>query len=116
MTIGLAGVTYLVWGAAGVAPAVRNAQDTFRVGLVSVLVTATVVSAAGLGLLRYIERRHTHAVRTWTLIATLFWLGSFLGPLGAADLTSGLALASLHLVVGASVIVGARWARMHGVA
>jgi hypothetical protein len=116
LTMGLAGLTYLVWRAAGVAPAVRSAQDTFQVGLVSVLVTAAVVSVAGLGLLRFLETRDTNALRTWTLLATLVWLGSFLGPLGAADLTSGLALASLHLVVGAAVVVGARWTRLRGVA
>lgn len=116
LTIGLAGLTYLLWRAAGVAPVVRDAQDTFQVGLVSVLVTATVVSVAGLGLLRFMERRVPHAVRKWTLLAALVWLGSFLGPVGAADVTSGLALASLHVVVGASVVVGARWTRVRGVA
>jgi uncharacterized membrane-anchored protein len=116
LTTGLAGLTYLVWRIAGVEPAVRSGQGTHEVGLVSVLVTAAVVAYAGLGLLRFIERRDARALRTWTLLASLVWLGSFLGPTGAADLASGLALASLHLVVGGSVVVGARWIRLRGVA
>jgi hypothetical protein len=46
----------------------------------------------------------------------LVWAFSFLGPLGAADLASGLALASLHVVVGAAVLAGARRNRLRGVA
>jgi hypothetical protein len=116
LTTGLAGITYLVLRSLGADLAVRSGQNTHQIGLVSVLVTAAVVSIAGLGLLRWIERRDAHALRTWTLLASLVWLGSFLGPLGAADLASGLALASLHLVVGAAVLVGARWIRLRGVA
>jgi hypothetical protein len=116
LSMGLAGLTYLVWRGAGVEPAVRGSHGVLHVGLVSVLVTAAVVSVAGLGLLCFIERRDAHGVRTWTLIAALVWLVSFLGPLGAVDLTSGLALASLHLVVGAALVVGARWTRQRGVA
>jgi hypothetical protein len=116
LTTLLAGLTYLVLRSAGADLVVRSGQDTHQVGLVSVLVTAAVVSVAGLGLLRFIESRDAHPLRTWTLLASLVWLGSFLGPLGAADPASGLALASLHLVVGAAVVVGARWIRLRGVA
>lgn len=116
LTTGLAGLTYLLARVAGVDPAVRSGQNSYHVGLVSVLVTAAVVSVAGLGLLRFLERRDAHALRTWTLLAGLVWATSFLGPLGAADLSSGLVLANLHLVVGAAVIVGARRTRLCGVA
>jgi uncharacterized membrane-anchored protein len=115
-TTGLAGLTYLAWRAAGVDPVVRTGQGSQHVGLVSVLVTAAVVSVAGLGLLRFIERRDARGLRTWTLLASLVWAGSFLGPIGAADLASGLALASLHVIVGAAVLLGARWTRHGGVA
>lgn len=116
LTTGLAGLTYLAWRAAGIHPVVRSGGGSHPVGLVSVLVAAAVVSIAGLGLLRFLERRDAHGLRTWTLLATLVWVCSFLGPLGAADLSSGLALASLHVVVGASVVVGARRTRQRGVA
>jgi uncharacterized membrane-anchored protein len=115
-TTALAGATYLAARVAGVDPAVRSGGGTQHVGLVSALVTAAVVSVAGLGLLRFLERRDARALRTWTLIACLVWLCSFLGPLGAVDLASGLALASLHLVVGAAVVVGAHRTRLRGVA
>ena len=116
LTTGVAGLTYLVWRAAGVDPVVRSGQGGQHIGLVSVLVTAAVVAVAGLGLLRFIERRDARALRTWTLLASLVWACSFLGPLGAVDLASGLALASLHVVVGAAVLAGARWNRLRGVA
>jgi uncharacterized membrane-anchored protein len=116
LTTGLAGLTYLAARAAGADLAVKGAQGSHHVGLVSVLVTAAVASVAGLALLRFIERRDLHPLRTWTLLAALVWLGSFLGPLGAVDLPSGVALAGLHLVVGGTVLVGARWIRLRGVA
>jgi hypothetical protein len=116
LTTGLAGLAWLGLRATGADLAVRSGQSSYQVGLVSVLVTAAVVSVAGLGLLRFLEKRDAHALRTWTLLASLVWLGSFLGPLGAADPASGLALASLHLVVGAAVVVGARRTRQRGVA
>ena len=116
LTTGLAGVAYLAWRAGGVHPTVRSGQGTFGIGLVSVLVTAAVVSVAGLGLLRFLERRDAHGLRAWTLLACFVWIGSLLGPLGASNLSSGLALASLHLVVGSAVVVGARRSRSRGVA
>jgi hypothetical protein len=116
LATGSAGILYLLSRGADVDLAVRGAQGTFRVGLVGVLVTAAVVSVAGLGLLRFLESRGTHALRTWTSIACLVWLGSFVGPLGAADLASGLALAGLHVVVGTAVVVGALGTRLRGVA
>jgi hypothetical protein len=116
LTTGLAGLTYLVWRAAGVAPTVHTGQGTSDVRLISVLVTAAVVSVAGLGLLRFIEKRDARAMRTWTLLAALVWFFSFLGPLGGTDLSSGLCLASLHFVVGAAVLFGARWTHLRGVA
>ena len=116
LATGLAGLTYLGWRALGSDLAVRSGQDTHQVGLVSVLVTAAVVSVAGLGLLRFLERRQPRALRTWTVIAGAVWLVSLLGPLGAADPKSGAALVSLHLIVGAAVVLGAWSTRRRGVA
>ena len=76
------------------------------------LVTAAVVSVAGLGLLRFLERRQPTSPADVDVLAGAVWLGSLLGPLGAADPTSGAALASLHLVVGAAVV----WVRGRRVA
>jgi hypothetical protein len=102
--------------AGGLHLAVKSGQSTFEVGLISVLVTAAVVSVAGLGLLRFLERRDPRALRTWTLVACLVLAFSLMGPLGATTLSAGLALVSLHLVVGTSLVVGARRMRRCGVA
>src|SRR6478609_423887 len=98
LATGLAGLIYLVWRAMGCDLAVRSGHETHQVGLVSALVTAAVVSVAGLGLLRFLERRQPRALRTWTIVACAVWLVSLLGPLGAADPKSGAALVSLHLI------------------
>jgi hypothetical protein len=116
LATGLAGLIWLVWRATGSELAIRSGHETHQVGLVSALVTAAVVSVAGLGLLRFLERRSPRGLRTWTIVACAVWLVSLLGPLGAADPMSGVALTSLHLVVGATVVLGAWFSRRHGVA
>jgi hypothetical protein len=117
VTTGTAGLAYLAWRAGGVHLSVKSGQGTFEVGLVSVLVTAAVVSVAGLGLLSFLERRDPRrGLQAWTLLACIVWAGSLLGPLGATSPSAGLALLSLHLVVGSTVVVGARRTRRCGVA
>jgi hypothetical protein len=116
ITTASTGLAYLAWRAGGLHLTVKSGQGTFEVGLVSVLVTAAVVSVAGLGLLRFLERRDASALRTWTLVACLVCAVSLVGPLGATTLSAGLALVSLHLVVGTSLVVGARRMRRRGVA
>jgi hypothetical protein len=104
-----AGAAALVWvGAtvAGVDVAVRSGSGTREVGLVSVLVTALVVTVAAAGLLRVLERRTAGALRVWTGIAASVWVVSLAGPAGASSWSAGLTLGALHLVVGAVVIVG----------
>ncbi len=105
---GSAGLAWAMWHASGVDLAVHAGAGTQSVGLVSVLVTAAVASVAGLGLLRFLEGRVDHALRAWTAVACLVWLLSLFGPLGAVSLSAGLALLSLHLVVGSIVVLGAR--------
>jgi succinate dehydrogenase hydrophobic anchor subunit len=75
---------------------------------VSVIVTAVVVTLAAGGLLRVLERRTPRARRLWTGTASAVWVVSFAGPATATTPLAGLALAALHLVVGAVVIVGLR--------
>ena len=116
VTTGSAGLAYLAWRAGGVHLTVKSGDGTFEVGLISVLVTAAVVSVAGLGLLRFLERRDPRGLQAWTALACFVWAVSLLGPLGATSLSSGLALLSLHLVVGTALVVGARRRRRCGVA
>jgi hypothetical protein len=116
ITTASAGLAYLAWRAGGVDLSVKSGDGTFTVGLISVLVTAAVVSVAGLGVLRFLERRDARGLQAWTAIALFVLVGSLLGPLGATTLSAGLALASLHLVVGTALVVGARRSRRCGVA
>ena len=103
VTTGSAGLAYLAWRMGGVHLTVKSGGGTFEVGLLSVLVTAAVVSAAGLGLLCFLERRDPRrGLQAWTMLACFVWVLSLLGPLGATSLSAGLALLSLHLVVGSS--------------
>ncbi len=88
--------------------AVHSGSGTREIGLVSVLVTATVVTLAAGGLLRVLERRTPRAEGLWTGFALAALAASLAGPVGAVTLAAGLALASMHLVVGGVVIVGLR--------
>ncbi len=106
-----AGGAALVWVGArvlGVGLAVHSGSGTREIGLVSVLVTAAVVTLAAGGLLRVLERRTTGAGRLWTGVALAVLAVSLAGPAGAATLSAGLALAAMHLVVGGVVIIGLR--------
>jgi hypothetical protein len=88
--------------------AVRSGSSSRDVGLLSVVVTAVVVGAAGAGLLRILERRTPGARRVWTGVAMAVWVVSLAGPAGARTVPAGLTLAAIHLVVGAVVIIGLR--------
>jgi uncharacterized protein DUF6069 len=91
---------------AGVDLAVGSGSSTQRVGVVSVVVCAIVVTVAASGLLRMLEARTAHARRIWTAVALVVGLLSLVGPLGASSLQAGLSLVSLHAVVGSVVLGG----------
>lgn len=83
--------------------------STIQIGAASVFFASAVMAFAGWGLLALLERRTVNARKVWTvvsIIACVFSLGS---PLfGGIGLGAKLGLASLHLVVGAAVILGLR--------
>ena len=85
---------------------VGSGSDERQVGLVSVIVCAAVVALAASGLLRLLEARTAHARGIWIAVAVVVGLLSLAGPLGATGLQAGLALVSLHAVVGSVVLVG----------
>jgi len=91
---------------AGVDLAVGSDSDAQRVGVVSVIVCAVVVTLAASGLLRFLETRTAHARAIWVVVALVVGLVSLAGPLGASSLQAGLWLVSLHAVVGSVVLVG----------
>jgi putative Ca2+/H+ antiporter (TMEM165/GDT1 family) len=115
VAVAAAGAAAAVWVAAtqvgSVELAVRAGSGTQHVGVVSVVVTAVVVAMAGAGLLRFLERRTPDGLTVWTAIAVATWVVSFVGPLGARTVASGLVLAAMHAVVGAIVVVGLRRTR-----
>jgi hypothetical protein len=106
-----AGAGALVWVVAralGVDLAVRSGSGTREIGLVSVIVTAVVVTLAAGGLLRVLARRTARAGRVWTGVALAVLVVSLAGPASAATWSAGMALAAMHLAVGGVVIVGLR--------
>jgi hypothetical protein len=103
---------WLVARVAGIDLAVHAGDGSREVGLVSVIVTVVVVAIAATGLLRVLERRTTNGRRTWTIIAVTVWALSFLGPMTAMTVAAGLALAAMHLTVGAVVVGGLRRTRV----
>ncbi len=102
-----AGAAGALWGAAwaaGIALDVHAGSGTQPVGLVSVLVTAVVVTLVGGTALRVLSRRRRR--RWWKVVALGVLTLSMLGPLSAASAAAGLVLATMHLVVGGVVVIG----------
>jgi hypothetical protein len=108
-------VATLVWAgahAAGVDLLVRSGSGSREVTLGAVVLTPLLVGLAALRLLRTLERRTARGLRTWTVVAVVVWALSFAGPISATHLSAGLVLATLHLAVGAVVVVGLRLSRV----
>ncbi|WP_329000574.1 DUF6069 family protein [Kribbella sp. NBC_00709] len=84
-----------------------------HIGAISVVVATIVVAFAAWGLLAILERRTQRragwARDTWTVIATIVCVLSLGSPLtNGIGLGAKLGLASLHLIVGATVVIGLR--------
>lgn len=86
--------------------------DTVRsVGGVAVVLTAGLMALLAIVLLRLLEGVTGRALTIWTTIAVVVTALSLLGPLGATSAAATGVLLSLHAVVAATVIIGARRAR-----
>src|SRR5262245_35650430 len=106
-----AALASLVWAIARVSDLhleVKSGSGTTLVTVGSVIVMTLLVTAAGAGLLRLLERRTARALRVWTIVAVTVWALSFLGPLSATRPATGLVLAGMHLLVGGVVVLGLR--------
>ncbi|MDF1605787.1 DUF6069 family protein [Nocardioides sp. YIM 152315] len=102
------GLGWAVARLAGSDLAVQPGSETQHVGVVSVLVTAVVVTMVAGFLLRALERRTPRGRLIWTWVAVGVLLVSLLmGPPAATSLADGLVLAGLHVLVGAIVVIGA---------
>ncbi|WP_248583536.1 DUF6069 family protein [Nocardioides sp. InS609-2] len=106
-------VAWSLWSSVGdVELTAGSGADVRHVGVGAAVTTALVVAVAGALALRAFEAMSKRGRTWWTVVAAAVWLLSLLGPLGARDTSAWLALTSLHLVVGAIVLFGLRWA--HG--
>ncbi|MCL9759374.1 DUF6069 family protein [Frankia sp. AiPa1] len=79
---------------------------THAVGFSEVVVAAVLAGLAATALLVVLERRIRRARRWWAGIAGATLAGSFTGPLAAHSVAAGVSLAALHLLVGATLLVG----------
>lgn len=88
-----------------------QAQESapIEVGAGSVFFASAGMAFAGWGLLAILERRTVNARKVWTVLAVFTCVSSLGSPL-VSGIGAGakLGLASLHLVVGAAVILGLR--------
>jgi hypothetical protein len=100
------------WVMATQAAGVDLAVGSQQINVVSVIVTAAVVTLAASGLLRFLESRTARGRSIWTGVAIVVGLLSLAGPLGANTLQAGLWLVSLHAVVGSVVLIGLRRSRI----
>jgi hypothetical protein len=91
--------------------AVHRGDTTQSVGVAAVVLTVLVMAGSGVGLLRLLEARTANGLRTWTIVASVVFALSLLGPLGATTVAAGVALASLHAITAGLVVQGLRRAR-----
>jgi len=82
---------------------------TMHIGAVSVFASSAAMAFLGWALLAILERRTLNARTVWTVVAMIVCVTSLGSPLlNGIGTGAKLGLASLHLVVGAVVILGLR--------
>lgn len=86
--------------------AVRSGGSVRGIGPAAVVLTALLVGLAGWGLLAWFERLMQRPYRAWRLVAVAVFLVSLAGPLGGVGTGPRLALAAMHLVVAAVLVLG----------
>jgi hypothetical protein len=92
---------------AGVDLAVGRGHGRTVIGPGAVVAASLIAGLAAWALLAVLERTvRLRAGRVWTLLALVVLVGSLLGPLGAVDIASGVALAAMHVTVGIILLVG----------
>ncbi len=111
LTIGTAALAGLVvWAGAhlvaGIDLVVGSGPDARTISPSAVTGTVLVAGLAAVVLAVVLGQNLASARRPWTIVALIVLVLSLAGPLGAASLGAGVALAALHLVVGGILIVG----------
>lgn len=89
----------------GVDLTVRIGQDSSQVGAIDVLVETLLASLAAWGVHRVLART-ARTARWWPFVGSTAIAVSMIGPTYFADGVNGVALISMHLVVGAILIKG----------
>jgi hypothetical protein len=114
------GAGLLGWAVAGPAAGVHltvrlgSAAADQHIGPAAVVIACLLAGLAGWALLALLERRTPKAAAIWTAVAVAVLAVSVLaGPLGGVTTAAKLALAGLHLLVGAMLIVGLRRTARH---
>jgi hypothetical protein len=85
-----------------------------HVGPASVAIVTLLVGLLAWGLLAVLERGTRRGRGIWTAIAVPVLVISLLGPLGGVESSDKVGLLVLHLVVGATLILGLRTRRAAG--
>jgi hypothetical protein len=94
---------------AGIELEALQGDRRIQVGAVSVLFASAAMAFAGWGLLAILERRTVNARKVWTVVAVIACITSLGSPLSSGiGAGAKLGLASLHLIVGAAVVLGLR--------
>ena len=100
----------LVWFVAdplaGVDLTVGTGSSARAIGPAAVALVSALAGLAAVGLAVVLGRLAARARPIWFTVAVAVLVLSLTGPLGAVTLGAGLALAAMHLVVGATLIVG----------
>jgi len=94
---------------AGVELEAMQGTRQIHVGPGSILFASAAMSLAGWGLLAFLERRTPNARKVWTILAVAACILSLGSPLvSGIGVGAKLSLAALHLIVGATVVLGLR--------
>jgi hypothetical protein len=94
---------------AGVELEALQGTRRIHVGAGSILFASAAMAFAGWGLLAVLERRTLNARKVWTILAVAACVLSLGSPLvSGIGVGAKLSLASFHLIVGATVVLGLR--------
>jgi hypothetical protein len=108
IVVGATGAALTVWALVnpmgGIDVAVDSGGSVRHIGATAVAVTGMLAGLAGWGLLALFERTMRRPHRAWTVIATVVFVLSLAGPLGAISHGAILGLMCMHLAVAAVLI------------
>jgi Family of unknown function (DUF6069) len=100
----------LIWAVAdplaGVDLSVGTGSSAKAVGPGAVTIVSLLAGLAAVGLATLLARVTPRPRRTWSLVAVSTLVLSLVGPLGAASPAAGVSLGAMHLVVGATLVLG----------